>query len=344
MCKAQECKIEGSAVAKYLSMDGVLEGIGALLQQSMGVAMSPVELAPGEGWAPGIRKMALSHGDRGPLGHIYLDLLPRPHKFSHNAHFTIRCGRSRPGGGYRAPLVALVCNFSGGGGPGSLLSHSELETLIHELGHALHSLLSRTRYQHMSGTRGALDFVETPSHLMEHFVWDERSLKVLARHHVTKDPMPSGMVARLRKSKSLYSALDLQSQVVMSLLDQDYFGTSPPGRGETTAMLEALQRQHSVVGPTPGTCQQVRFGHLVGYGAGYYSYLYARCFSGALWRELFSEDPLSPAAGERYWQGLLRHGSSRDPAALMKGLVGEGAMLEVEGGFIPNVKSGDFDL
>ena len=137
----------------------------------------------GEAWTPGgasLQKLVLWHEEEGALGHFYLDLFPRPGKFSHAAHFTIRCGRLLDDGEYQLPIVSLVCNFSrsddelselsefGGGessvnsphSPHVMISHAEVETLFHEFGHALHSMLSRTEFQHLSGTRGKLDFVE----------------------------------------------------------------------------------------------------------------------------------------------------------------------------------------
>jgi intermediate peptidase len=89
-------------------------------------------------------------------------------------------------------VTALVCNFPKPGSDGSppLLEHNEVVTFFHEFGHALHSVLSRTEYQHFSGTRTNVDFVELPSHLFEYFAWDERVLGKFARHHATGAPLP----------------------------------------------------------------------------------------------------------------------------------------------------------
>ena len=142
-----------------------------------GIELKEVPFVEGEAWTPGgasLQKLVLWHEEEGALGHFYLDLFPRPGKFSHAAHFTIRCGRLLDDGEYQLPIVSLVCNFSrsddelsefSGGessvnSPHVMISHAEVETLFHEFGHALHSMLSRTEFQHLSGTRGKLDFVE----------------------------------------------------------------------------------------------------------------------------------------------------------------------------------------
>jgi Zn-dependent oligopeptidase len=87
------------------------------------------------------------------------------------------------------------------------LTHGELETLLHEFGHALHSLLSRTRYQHLSGTRAAADFVETPSQLMEHFAWSPAYLEAAGT------PLPQGLLASLARGQKKHAALDGLQQV-----------------------------------------------------------------------------------------------------------------------------------
>jgi intermediate peptidase len=141
------------------------------------------------------------HEVEGELGTMFFDLHSLDGKFLHAAHFTIRCGRIRTdedgddkGGGvggrddgtrgkddHQLLIVAPVCSLSPSQSSASvptqmLLSHSEVETLYHEVGRKLHSLLSRTSFQHLSGTRAWMDFVETPSHLFESFARDPRQL------------------------------------------------------------------------------------------------------------------------------------------------------------------------
>ena len=305
-----------------------------------------------------VQKMSLRHPTEGPLGYIYLDLQPREHKYGHAAHFTVRCGcvtaddiigdmqgegrdeeEVESGGGnsgplvvydgYQLPVVALVMNF---GAPNAasfasphyeprecLLGHTEVETLFHEFGHALHSLLSRTRFQHLSGTRTAADFVETPSQLLEHFVWDLRSLGAFSRHYATGEPLPAAMLEEMATSKHQHAALDTLHQVLLSLYDLELFGeaTAAKVRESHFRHLERLEEEkhglvransgkleaigkdegggasivaslahdlHEEVMPTcmpapRGTHWVARFGHLTSYGATYYGYLYDKVSS-----------------------------------------------------------------
>jgi intermediate peptidase len=207
-------------------------------------------------------------------------------------------------------------------------SHSEVETLFHEFGHALHSLLSQTEFQHLSGTRAQLDFVETPSHLFEYFAWDPRVVREFARHHETNEPIPTDMMRSLRASKHMFAAMDTQTQCLYSLLDLSLFNKPSSAKSpnvstaSSTEMLAQLQNSTTLVPHVDGTFWHTRFGHLIGYGAGYYSYLYARVFAADIWGACFQDDPLSRAAGEQLYQKLMVHGGARDPNEMLTDLVG----------------------
>ncbi|KAK9820224.1 hypothetical protein WJX72_007664 [[Myrmecia] bisecta] len=335
--KAQAFPGNGAAVSDYLSLQRCIEGLGILLERLMGLSVRLQPVPAGEGWADGLQKMTLVHPAEGILGCIYLDLHPRPGKFVHAAHFNLRCGRRLGDGAYQEPLVALVCNFPAGAG--ALLSHAEAETLFHEFGHALNSLLSRTKFQHFAGTRGTMDIVEVPSHVMEFFMRDARTLRLFARHYRTGDPMPPAMVDRLQASRRMFSGLDLEQQVLYSLIDQELFGANPPAPGTSTERVAELYAAHSSVRFVPGTCPQARVSHLVGYGATYYSYSYASCLASAFWRTHLEEDPLSRSAGEVLRRQLMEPGGALEPHEMVAGLVGSGAVQSLAGGWAPQPNS-----
>ncbi|CAN0292007.1 unnamed protein product [Ascophyllum nodosum] len=315
----------------------------------------------GAGGDGGVRKLILRHDVEGVLGTIYLDLHRREGKFGHAAHFTVRCGcaitqeDTDAGGGavveYQLPTVVLVCNFSlpepprhrakarhqavGVAGDSvkdeehlddsRLMSHSEVETLFHEFGHALHSLLSRTELQHVSGTRVPVDFCEIPSHLMEHFVWDRNVLTKFARHHRTGDTPPGALLDRLHKSKTLFAGMAIQTQLLYATLDQRLFGPQPDGGvWSSTSIADALQEQIAGLPRCKGVFWHSRFGHFTGYGASYYAYLYAKMFTSGIWERHFAADPLNRGAGELLWKELLIHGGAKDPHEILEALLGEG--------------------
>lgn len=327
--KAAACHMDTKDLSSYFSLDNCLNGLNLVVSRLFGMNLQQVEFSPDEVWDASVSKVALIHPIEGVVGHVYLDLHPRPGKHSHLfAHFSIQCGSRRTG---RTPCVALVCNFerSGPDGSVSLLAHGEAETLFHEFGHALHALLSRTYFQHSSGTRTLLDFVETPSTLMEYFVWDERFVTEWARHHLTGEPVPAGTIKALRQSKYMYGALELQQQLSYAMLDQRYH-REPVEQPDwdSTAVFAALHAECAdpdgrVVVWCDGTHWQSQFNHLVSYGAGYYSYLYSRMFAAHIWYQRFDalvgEDPEAVnKAGLELREQLLAAGGSRSPEELLR--------------------------
>ncbi|RYP27443.1 hypothetical protein DL767_007687 [Monosporascus sp. MG133] len=220
------------------------------------------------------------------------------------------------------PTIALVCDFhrdkQAGYGPVQL-DYYQMETLFHEMGHAIHSILARTSLQNVAGTRCATDFAELPSTLMEHFCADPTVLGLFARHHITDEPLPYEMVAeRLRVSKR-FEASDRENQIILAMLDQIYHSSLPSRANfDSTEIYHNLQRQYGKLPPDArGTRWQGFFGHLFGYGSTYYSYLFDQVLSERVWRVVFSGGKdgaaLDRENGERFKRNLLRWGGGRDP-------------------------------
>ena len=326
----------------YFTVDRTLNGLRFLVRRLFGIIMEEVPFSEGEGWwyddnnngtgGTSVRKYNFrteGEGDVG-LGTVYLDLHPREAKYPHAAHFTVRCGcrstRRRNdedndnNDGYQLPIVALVCSFSpptptstSSTTATSLISHGELETLLHEFGHALHSLLSRTTYQHLSGTRASIDFIETPSHLMERYACNPYFLQLIGRHYTTGERLEKDVIRKIVGSKDSLRAIDVQSQVMYGRLDQALHRSSGPlvessvpssspststtttsssslGKWDASSTTKLLKEMHLTHGVpyAEGTHWHSSFGHLVSYGAGYYAYLYAGVFSADIHDTLFS--------------------------------------------------------
>ncbi|KAJ9478860.1 Mitochondrial intermediate peptidase [Pseudozyma hubeiensis] len=225
-------------------------------------------------------------------------------------------------GRYQLPVVVLMCDFARPGNATSgpcLLGWHEVETLFHEMGHAIHSMIGRTSYHNVSGTRCATDFVELPSILMEHFVSSPQVVSILARHHSTGASLPfEHLSSHLSASKSL-EGLDTYHQILLARLDQLYH--SPLAASPTfssTSTYASLDSEMQLPGAsslsyTEGAFPQVRFGHLFGYGSTYYSYLLDRVIASKVWNRLFAEDPLDREKGEVFKKECLKFGGGKDP-------------------------------
>lgn len=237
------------------------------------------------------------------------------------------------------PTIALVCDFqepmANGSGRPTLLSEQSVRTLFHEMGHAVHSVLGQTPLQSISGTRCATDFAELPSVLMESFATAPEVLSLYARHWQTDEPLSESMMRSMALDRtahgSIYGAVENESQILMALVDQAYHAMPVEATAngiDTTDIYHQVFSQHSSL-PDPDNIQprtswQGFFGHLYGYGATYYSYIFDRAIANKLWQDVFLSGRASVdrAAGERYKNEVLRWGGGRNGWRCVAGVLG----------------------
>ncbi|KAM4860254.1 mitochondrial intermediate peptidase [Thomomys bottae] len=319
--RAERYNIEPSLYCPFFSLGACMEGLNILFNKLLGISLYAEQPVKGEVWCDDVRKLAVVHESEGLLGYIYCDFFQRADKPHQDCHFTIRGGRLKEDGDYQLPVVVLMLNLphSSRNSP-TLLTPGMMENLFHEMGHAMHSMLGRTRYQHVTGTRCPTDFAEVPSILMEYFSNDYRVVNQFARHYQTGQPLPKHMVSRLCESKKVCAAAEMQLQVFYATLDQIYHGRHPL-RKSTTDILKDTQEQFYGLPYVPHTAWQLRFSHLVGYGAKYYSYLMSRAVASMVWKECFLQDPFNRAAGEHYRREMLAHGGGKEPMLMVQGML-----------------------
>ena len=311
--------VDPFVVAEYFPLDAVLDGLFSVYQELVGVRFLPGDRAPV--WHPDVRAFDIVDADEERLvGHVYLDLYPRPGKFGHAAAFTLRGGRALSDGGYQRPVSALAANFTKPRSETpSLLRHSEVVTLFHEFGHILHQTLTRSRFVRFSGTRVQRDFVEAPSQMLEHWCWEPAVLARMTRHHRSGDPLPADLSARMVAAKHLSSGIATLRQIYFARLDLAAHG--PGAHKDTDALARDL---HPITGfPFPeGTHFQAGFGHLFGYDAGYYGYLWSRVFGDDMYTRFEGSDAGSAGVGREYRRRILEPGGIADGDALVRGFLG----------------------
>ena len=272
--KEQKYNLDPNLLSSCFTIQRCLHGMKILVDKLFDIQMEQVQIndkSNDKAWCNNLMKYKFIYQGN-DIGLLYLDLYPRDDKFVHAAHFTIQCGcynstnptaNSDDSSKVQIPIVALVCNLSSS----TTISHSEVETLFHEFGHVLHSLLSKTQFQHLSGTRTCVDFVETPSLLLENFVWDANFLSLLSNHSIDIDVLKNQFIP----SRNALKYLDIQTQCLYARFDQIIFGPNSSiwdpnsTNNATTQIFESLHRENSMPFAN-GTHWHTRFGHLVSYG------------------------------------------------------------------------------
>jgi thimet oligopeptidase len=269
-------------------------------------------------WDPSVEAYEVWEDGR-MIGRFYLDLHPRPGKFNHAANFGIRNGVE----GIQIPEAALVCNFAGGkpGDPG-LMEHGDVVTFFHEFGHLLHSVLGgHERWENISGISTEWDFVDAPSQMLEEWAWNPGVLQTFAKHYQTGEPIPAEMVERMRRADWFGRATSIAYQTLYSAISLDYYNR-PAKDVDTDAILRSLEPKYTPYASVPDTHFQAAFGHLDGYSAIYYTYMWSLVISKDMFSKFDRSNLLDPAIAKRYRDTVIGQGGSAPAAKLVHNFLG----------------------
>jgi thimet oligopeptidase len=244
------------------------------------------------------------------IGGIYFDLYPREGKYNHAAVFTLRSVSTLSG---RKPVAALVANLDRAG-----LTQDELETLLHEFGHALHDVLSKTRYADQGGTNVKRDFVEAPSQMFEEWIRRDEPLQLFAQVCPECPKLSPDLVKRVDQARQFGIGIRYARQWQYASFDMRLHTGAPPAVLPAWIEIERASR----LGHVDGTMLPASFGHLVGgYAAGYYGYMWSQVLALDMLAG-FNGKLLDPAAGRRYRKTILEQGGQRPPEELVQAFLG----------------------
>ena len=283
-------------------------------------------IRPWEGvslWHGDVEAYEVLDGER-PVARFLLDMHPREDKFKHAAMFPLSSGLA----GEVLPAACLVCNMPqpSAEDPG-LLDPSDVRTFFHEFGHLMHHLLAgEHRWLSTSGIATEWDFVEVPSQLFEEWFEDHGVLERFAHHHETGAPIPAELVERMKAAGSVGKGLQTRGQMFYAALSLEYYKRDPNGR-DTTEVMKAVRERYLPLPHEEGTSLQTAFGHLDGYSALYYTYMWSLvlakdCFSA------FEHDVMDREGAERYRRTVLAPGGSRDAEQLVADFLGRASSFE----------------
>jgi thimet oligopeptidase len=215
--------------------------------------------------------------------------------------------------GYQLPHACLVTNFPRpAADKPSLLPHSDVVTMFHEFGHLLHDLLTKAPYSAQAGTSTVRDFVEVPSQILENWAWQYDALELFAKHYDTGEILPKKLFDKMVKAKNVGSGLFTLQQIFYGMLDLTYHDKYDPSTDteSTTDILKELQNEITYFDYMEGTYFQAGFGHLVGYAAGYYGYLWAKVYAEDMFARFLEKGVLDSSIGQAFKEKVLERGSS----------------------------------
>jgi thimet oligopeptidase len=223
----------------------------------------------------------------------------------------------------------LVCNFpQPRPGTPALLEHGDVRTFFHEFGHLLHHVLGgRTRYAAHSGVATEWDFVEAPSQMLEEWVWDPGVLARFARHLETGEPVPAELVGRMKAADEYGKGLQVRQQMFYAATSLELHRRPPEGL-DTTALVAELQARYTPFRHVEGTFFQASFGHLDGYSAIYYTYMWSLVIAKDLFAEFRRAGLMDAATARRYRRTILEPGGSRPAAELVRDFLGRPSGFE----------------
>ena len=323
--QAEEYRFDAQAVRPYFEYGRVKEGLFSVTSSMFGLRYERAKDAAT--WHPDVEVWDVFDARNATqrIGRFYLDMHPREGKYKHAAMFPVVTGIA----GTQAPEAALVCNFTAPkpGAP-ALLEHDDVKTFFHEFGHLLHHLLGgHQKWAGVSGIRTEWDFVEAPSQMLEEWVWDLTTLRTFAKHHETGEPIPADVVTRMRAAADFGKGLQVRHQMYYASLSLSLYDRDPAGL-DTTKLSRDLQNRYSAFPYVDGTYMEASFGHLDGYSAIYYTYMWSLVIAKDLFSAFRKQGLLDPGIAAKYREEVLAPGGSRDAEKLVEGFLGRKPAFE----------------
>ena len=311
----QKYSVDKEALRAYFPFQKVLDGMFHIYQSIFGLKFEKIT-APYK-WIDDLQLYLVTDSATGePLGMFYLDMFPREGKFNHFAQFEIIGGKLLSDGKYQRPTVALLCNFPPAtADKPSLLTHTDVETLFHEFGHALHSIVTRAKYGRFSGTHVPGDFVEAPSQMLQNWVWNKKVLDTFAADY--RDPskkIPAEIIRKMNDSKLANAGVFYRRQFAFASLDLALHDQHPEDDSYDSVAISNPILEKVFLPIDPSTTFVAYFGHLNGYDAGYYGYAWADAIAAdmATVFENAKDGYLDKQAGLRLRREIYEPGDSRD--------------------------------
>jgi thimet oligopeptidase len=269
-------------------------------------------------WDPAVETWIVID-DGKPIGRFYLDMHPRPGKYSHAEMAQVLDGIR----GKQLPEAILVCNFPAptATDPG-LMDYGDVQTFFHEFGHLMHHILGgQQAWAGISGISMESDFVEAPSQMLEEWIRSPQVLAKFARHYKTGEPIPAELVARMNRASAFGRGFWIARQNALTAISYDVYKTKPDSVDLDAVTLDD-NRKYTLFTQLPDTHMWASFGHLGGYSSAYYTYLWDKVIAEDFFLQFDHHNLLAGDAPMKYRRVVLEPGGSMSANDLVKNFLG----------------------
>lgn len=321
--RQQKYNLNEDEIKPYFSQADVQKGLFYVVNKLYGITLTPTDTVPV--YNKDVKTYIVNDADGSFLGLFYCDFMPRASKQSGAWMSNFREQKE----GVR-PLIYNVASFTKpAGDTPSLLTIDEAKTMFHEFGHALHGMLSQCKYQGVSGTAVAQDFVELPSQIMEHWTVEPEVLKVYARHYKTGEVIPDELVAKIENQALFNQGFMTTELLAAALLDMEFHNLTTTEGLDVVAFEKQVMDKLGLIPQIAPRYRATYFRHIMGgYDAGYYSYLWAERLDADAFEAFKEHGIFDPATAKAFRQNILEKGGSDDPMKLYEAFRGAQPSLE----------------
>lgn len=337
--KQEKYQFDEELLRPYFQLEKVRQGIFDLYGRLYGISFQPADNI--EVYHPDVKVYEVFDGTRF-MGVLYLDMHPRSSKRS-GAWMTEFRGQSNMNGNQIRPLIQVVCNFSKPvGDKPALLSFDEVETFMHEFGHAMHGMLTDCTYPATSGTNVKRDFVELPSQVMENWCYEPQFLNTFAKHYITGDTIPADYIKKIKDSEKYLAGWLCLRQLSLGLVDFAFHTINEPIEGPIENFERTYMRE--LLPPVQGANTSTAFTHIFagGYASGYYGYKWAEVLDADVFSKFKQNGIFDRATAEAFRREILSKGGTEHPSVLFRNFMGRNpdiTPLMYRCGFIEEIKT-----
>ena len=316
-------------VKPYFELNYVLEnGVFYAAHQLYGITFKERKDIPV--YQPNVRVFEVSDADGKPLALFYCDYFKRDNK-NGGAWMDVFVNQAKLLG--TLPVVYNIANLpKPAPGEPALISFTDVTTMFHEFGHALHGMFANTEYPSLSGAATARDFVEFPSQFNEHWALYPAVFHNFAKHYKTGAPMPAELAAKIKKAATFNQGYMLTELVAGAELDMQWhtLPASAPLQKPDAFEKQALENTHLSIKAVPPRYRSTYFSHIWGgdYSAGYYAYLWAEMLDDDAYQWFEEHGGLTRANGDRFREMVLSRGNTEDLAKMYAGWRGKEPSVE----------------